>query len=158
MAENLATNEPIKAGGFWKGLWALVRQRCPRCRRGKMFRGVFAMNDPCPVCGLLFQREEGYFLGAMYVSYALSAAVLLPMFFATMALFPEADPLLLTLGVMVAYWPFVPAVFRYSRAVWIYIDRLVAPGESSAGGYEKLRLKEIAEQARGRDQGGARPG
>ena len=37
-----------------------------------MFRGVFAMNDPCPVCGLLFKREEGTFLGAMYVSYVLS--------------------------------------------------------------------------------------
>lgn len=145
MAENPTMHEPTKAGGFWRGLWALVRQRCPRCRRGKMFRGVFAMNDPCSVCGLLFQREEGYFLGAMYVSYALSAAVLVPMFFATMALFPEANPLLLTLGVMVAYWPFVPSVFRYSRVIWVYIDQLVSPGDSSAGAYEKVRRQQAGE-------------
>jgi hypothetical protein len=105
------------------------------------------MNDPCPECGLLFQREEGYFLGAMYVSYAIGAAILLPMFFAAKALVPEADPVWLTFGVMFAYWPLVPAVFRYSRVVWIYIDRLVAPGEASAGGYEKMRLKELADRA-----------
>ena len=61
---------------LWEGLRAILRQRCPRCRRGRMFRGRLTMNDPCPVCGLVFQREEGYFLGAMYVSYALSAATL----------------------------------------------------------------------------------
>ena len=63
-------------------LWAIVQQRCPRCRIGRIFRGTFAMNDPCPRCGLLFQREEGYFLGAMYFSYAISLAILVPLLFA----------------------------------------------------------------------------
>src|SRR5690242_14056243 len=56
-------------------LWAILRERCPRCRTGRIFRGVFAMNDPCPDCGLLFQREEGYFLGAMYISYGVSVTI-----------------------------------------------------------------------------------
>lgn len=30
------------------------------------------MFDNCPVCGLKFEREQGYFLGAMYVSYLVS--------------------------------------------------------------------------------------
>ena len=30
------------------------------------------MFERCPVCGLKFEREQGYFLGAMYVSYALA--------------------------------------------------------------------------------------
>ena len=54
-------------------LSAIVRQRCPRCWKGRMFRGGLSMNDPCPECGLIFQREEGYFLGAMYVSYGISS-------------------------------------------------------------------------------------
>ena len=52
---------------------ARLRQRCPRCFRGRIFRGLFALNDPCPVYGELFRREEGTFLGPMYVSYGLGA-------------------------------------------------------------------------------------
>ena len=30
------------------------------------------MRERCPVCSLKFEREEGYFLGAMYISYSLA--------------------------------------------------------------------------------------
>ena len=30
------------------------------------------MHDRCPACGLKFEREPGYYLGAMYVSYGLA--------------------------------------------------------------------------------------
>ena len=43
--------------------------------RGAVFAARFAMNDRCPVCGLLFMREPGYFTGAMYVSYALGIPI-----------------------------------------------------------------------------------
>lgn len=36
-----------------------------------MFRGRFEMNATCPVCGHRFEREPGFFQGAMYVSYGL---------------------------------------------------------------------------------------
>jgi hypothetical protein len=37
-------------------------------------------------------------------------------------------------------------VFRYSRVLWIYLDRAVCPGEGSAGSFEKLRLQEEADK------------
>src|SRR5881227_2268837 len=109
--------------GFWSGLWALLRLRCPRCHQGRMFRGPVTMNDPCPVCGLIFQREEGYFLGAMYVSYCLSAALLTASYFALAALLPTWNSIPLALLALVPYLPFTPAVFRYSRVIWVHIDR-----------------------------------
>ena len=39
-------------------LWAAFWQRCPRCLDGRMFRGQFAMNDPCPKCGLPFLLQK----------------------------------------------------------------------------------------------------
>ncbi len=30
------------------------------------------MQECCPNCGLKFEREQGYFLGAMYISYGLA--------------------------------------------------------------------------------------
>src|SRR5262249_60899148 len=60
--------------GVWLTLKDMLGQRCPRCRLGTMFhhsifRGWPKMHLRCPVCGLLFAREPGYFLGAMYISY-----------------------------------------------------------------------------------------
>lgn len=123
-------------------LWAMIRQRCPQCREGRMFRGVWQMNDPCPTCGKLFQREEGYFLGAMYFSYALATGVLIPLYLLGFLLLPDADTLLIALLATGLYVPFVPLVFRYSRVLWVYVDQVVSPGESSAAPYEKVRRGE----------------
>lgn len=117
-----------------------------------MFRGQFAMNDPCPKCGLLFQREEGYFLGAMYFSYLLGAALIMPAFFAAQWLLPGWNGNHLALLVWLLYLPLVPAIFRYSRALWIYCERWGRFTDSTAGAYEKHRLQQIAAQARAPDR------
>jgi uncharacterized protein (DUF983 family) len=111
---------------------ALVRLRCPRCREGRLFRGTFRMNDPCPVCGLVFEREPGYFLGALYVSYGLAVACLLPVFFFLWWLLPDAPVLVLPLLSLVLYLPLIPPVVRYSRTIWLYLDRWSSPGEFSS--------------------------
>jgi uncharacterized protein (DUF983 family) len=124
-------------------LGAIVRQRCPRCRKGHIFRGAFAMNDPCPACGLLFQREEGYFLGAMYISFAASVVILSALFFTAYALLPGWGSYLVALLTTVLYLPLTPALFRYSRVLWIYLDRLLDPNGALAGSYEKRRVKQL---------------
>jgi uncharacterized protein (DUF983 family) len=129
--------------------WGMLRLRCPRCKEGKIFRGAFAMNDPCPICGLLFQREEGYFLGAMYFSYLLASAILIPCFFVLAALLPSLDGVLVALLTTLLYVPLVPLVFRYSRVLWIYFERLGCPSDLSAVSYEKVRQWQIAEKQPG---------
>src|SRR5262249_45077782 len=96
-------------------LWAIVRQRCPRCRRGKIFRKYITMNDPCPECGLIFEREPGYMLGAMYFGYFLSVAIMAPLFYLLTWLLPEWNQMLVALVAFIAYLPLVPVVFRYAR-------------------------------------------
>jgi uncharacterized protein (DUF983 family) len=139
---------PPPRGGFFAGLWAMLRLRCPRCRQGRVFRSLLQMNDPCPVCGLLFQREEGYFLGAMYVSYAIGSVLIGTAFFIAWALWPEAPALLLCLLLFAGYVPFMPWVYRYSRVIWMHLDYLVNPGESAAGSYEKMRKHQQAQAER----------
>jgi hypothetical protein len=43
-----------------------------------VYRKVFKPNAACPECGLVFEREPGYFLGSFYVSYGVGAAVAIP--------------------------------------------------------------------------------
>ena len=107
--------------------WAILHQRCPRCRRGLVFRGRFAMNNQCPACALRFEREPGYFVGAMYISYAI-AVVLIGGFTLLTGIFLPEWPLYGLLGIAVAaFLPFVPALFRYSRIIWMHIDRAIDP-------------------------------
>ena len=58
------------------GLSALLRQLCPRCRKGRIFGGFVRMNPACPECGADLEREQGYFFGAMYFSYGFGVVLL----------------------------------------------------------------------------------
>ncbi len=74
------------------------------------------MNERCGVCGLKFEREQGYFLGAMYISYGL-ALVTITVFALLLWYFTSWSLLL----------PLVPALTFFSRVLWIYLDQAVDP-------------------------------
>ncbi len=108
-------------------LAAVLSGRCPRCARGSIFRGVVSMHPTCPVCGLRFEREQGYFTGAMYVSYMLAAPVLAACAGLVYLLVPSLS-FEATVGLAVLlFLPFVPFIFRYSRILWIHLDQTVDP-------------------------------
>jgi uncharacterized protein (DUF983 family) len=106
---------------------AVLRQRCPRCLEGRAFRGLLAMNDACPACGLVFEREPGYFVGAMYVSYAMAIPAYLLAVLLLRVLFRRLSDLV----VLAAGVPIVclgsPLLFRYSRVIWMHFDRTFDP-------------------------------
>jgi len=107
-------------------LRAILAQRCPRCLEGRIWRGFLSMNTACPVCGLVFEREPGYFTGAMVVSYALAVPVLGAMVIGLMTLGGlDAVPALLIGDT--AYLALVPVIFRYSRVLWLHFDWKVDP-------------------------------
>jgi uncharacterized protein (DUF983 family) len=109
------------------GLLAAVKQLCPRCREGAIFRGHITMNETCPTCGLRFEREQGYFMGAMYFSYALSIPILGVLILIGYLLLPNLRIEFTILLASAAYVPFMPIVFRYSRVLWIYLERWTNP-------------------------------
>lgn len=50
---------------------------CPACGRGRMFRGLYALHDTCPVCAVRFERDSGSWLGASVMTYGAAIVVLL---------------------------------------------------------------------------------
>ena len=103
----------------------LLRQRCPRCGQGAIFGSLVRMNRTCPVCGITFEREAGYFLGAMYFSYGLGVAAVTPLVVVG-GLRGWSIPLTGTLAglelVLLAPW-----VFRASRVLWLHLDQHFDP-------------------------------
>jgi uncharacterized protein (DUF983 family) len=57
-------------------LRSILRQRCPGCGEGQVFRGAFRMNECCPACGYQFERAPGFYLGAMLFGYAIDFPIL----------------------------------------------------------------------------------
>ena len=84
------------------------------------------MFECCPACGMKFEREQGYFLGAMYVSYGLSIPPVLLLILIIWRL-TGWDYDVSIIAAFVAYLPFVPAVARFARVVWMYIDQAFDP-------------------------------
>jgi len=84
------------------------------------------MRDSCPVCGLRFEREQGYFLGAMYVSYGISIppVLLLVVLIWRVTGWPYD---ISVAAAFVAYLPAVPLVARAARVIWLYIDQALDP-------------------------------
>ena len=119
---------PATRPGALSAIWHEV---CPRCRQGPIYRtplwrGFLNMHERCPNCGMQFEREQGYFVGAMYFSYLLSIP---PCLLIALALWRITgwgfDTVML--ATFVTYLPFVPAVTRFARVLWMYVDRHFDP-------------------------------
>ena len=103
---------------------SIIIGRCPHCRKGKIFNGVWTMNVHCPTCKIKFEREDGYFMMAVFIGYILLGAVIAPMAF---ALFWYDLPLIWYSSLAITAVLLAPFVFRYSRIIWLYIDELLDP-------------------------------
>jgi uncharacterized protein (DUF983 family) len=109
----------------------ILLQRCPRCRKGNIFRysifrGFPKMHELCPVCDLRFDREPGYFLGAMYVSYGLGIVIvtlIAALLWSVTGWWITKD----TIWAVVLFLPFAPTITLFARVLWIYLDQAIDP-------------------------------
>jgi uncharacterized protein (DUF983 family) len=108
-------------------LTALLLQRCPKCREGPIFRGRMTINRFCPVCELRLVREPGYTTVAIEISYLFSLPLLL-LLYALVWLITRWPLEWVIVGASLLYLPFTPAIFRYSRVIWIHLDQAFDPG------------------------------
>jgi uncharacterized protein (DUF983 family) len=100
--------------------------RCPRCGGTDLFDGWFAMRTACALCGLRFERAQGYFVGAIYLNYALTVTIAVGGYF---VLWAWAEP---STVVQFAVWvPFLLVFplwfFRYSRSFWLALEFWINP-------------------------------
>jgi len=107
--------------------WAMLHAKCPKCRRGNMFKGNMysiggnTMHETCPRCGLHFEIEPGYFYAAMYVSYAFNVAEAVTIAMATYILTGNMEsPWLYLALILGGCFLLAPLNYRYSRIILLY--------------------------------------
>jgi uncharacterized protein (DUF983 family) len=107
---------------------AMIEMRCPQCRQGKMFKypnwridKFDEMHDNCPVCGLHFEVEPGFWYGAMFVSYGFSIAILAIMGIVIYWGFNDPSVLGYIVPIPIVSLIAVPFNFRMSRSVFLHL-------------------------------------
>ena len=111
----------ITFGNLGKILRCGFRLKCPQCGEGALFQTFFTMFTRCRACNLKFERESGYFIGAMYLNYGATVLIAFPSYF----LFETftAIPFFLNLGVWTLFSAVFPILFyRYSKSLWLNFD------------------------------------
>lgn len=101
-----------------------------------IFRGFPKMCPRCSICNLKFQREEGYFLGAMYISFALALAIIALI----AALLWVITGWWITKDVtwaVVLFVPLAPTISLFARVLWIYLDQTFDPEPPGIGSLQQ---------------------
>ena len=107
-----------------KTLARSLRLRCPVCGESGVFRAPFQVRHQCPACGALFQREAGFFVGAIMVNVvATEAAVMLACGLLLLALDGGSA---LTLPLLFAVAFLFPVLFyHHAWSLWLAGDHVV---------------------------------
>jgi len=106
-------------------LWHALRLRCPYCGKGHIYSHGFTINDHCSNCGWIFEREEGYWTGAiavnLVVAETIAAAIAIPL--AIMQVSPA-----LVMGIGIPLVIALPILFyRHSNGFWMALDFMIHP-------------------------------
>ena len=93
---------------------------------GPVFDGVFKMHRRCPICRLEYEREQGYFIGAMYISYGMAMALSV-MVFLVVVQFLGSSMVVFVITLVLLLALLSPFLVRYSRILWMHFDQFLDP-------------------------------
>ncbi|MBC7864857.1 MAG: DUF983 domain-containing protein [Bacteroidia bacterium] len=111
-----------------KRVQMILHEKCPICAEGAVFEkekkhffSIPQMKEECSNCGYHFEREPGYFIGAMYISYGLGVlegltAFLLSKFFVSEISHVLLFVIIISAILLSSYWN-----FRKARVIWLNI-------------------------------------
>jgi uncharacterized protein (DUF983 family) len=124
-------NERAPAASRRSLLAAVFSLRCPVCRAGAAFRGRFRMEPSCSVCGFVFEREAGYWVGALYFNYGVTIVIAFVLWL-ILELLLGLKWETVVLPALIGFSVLFPVLFfRYSRLLWMVIDVAFDPPQEN---------------------------
>ncbi len=120
---------------------AALKFKCPRCGEGDLFQAqnpykqgsMFEMDTNCSKCGLKYEKEGGFFYGAMYMSYMLNIGLFVMATVLWYVLLEDKIDWRIYIGSYVLTTILlVPVLFRLSRSIWLMIMIKYEPQKTGA--------------------------
>lgn len=115
-------------------LRGLVR-RCPFCGHRPIFDSRFKLKESCPSCGHRFNQEDGFYIGAYAINFAVTEGLLL-LCLIPYIMISSANPDLRLDVVPFAVVALMLAVagpiffYPFSRSLWIALDMTLRGGRN----------------------------
>lgn len=89
------------------------------------------LTSECPRCGLVFEREEGAFLGSLAINYAVTAVAAIAYLIVVLVLtLPDPPVFALTAGAVGICIGVPLIVYPFAKTTWAAIDFLLHRGRS----------------------------
>jgi uncharacterized protein (DUF983 family) len=107
---------------------AILTGKCPVCRSGEVFRApmwnlkqfIFTHSN-CPHCGVQFEPEPGFFIGAMYVNYACNVATIAAVGLFVWLVFNPVSIFAYAIPIIAAVVMTIPITTRLSRMIMLHV-------------------------------------
>jgi uncharacterized protein (DUF983 family) len=107
-----------------------LRGHCPRCGERRIFARWGELVEHCPRCGYGFEREEGYWVGALIVNIAAAQLLAMAVLLGGLALFWPDVPWAGLLAVGIPAIAIVPVwLYPRTKTIWVWLDNRIHPYE-----------------------------
>ena len=101
-----------------------LKLQCPACGRATVFGRPFILKARCAACGVIFKREEGFFVGAIMANVVATEILILVVYFLCLLLTNlDEQKMLTTLFVVGITFPLV--FYHHSWSLWLGLDHLL---------------------------------
>jgi uncharacterized protein (DUF983 family) len=101
-----------------------LKLRCPVCGGASIVARPFNLKHICSACGVIFKREEGFFVGAIMANVVATEVFILVVYFACLLLTNFGERIILTILFVIGIG--FPLVFyHHAWALWLGMDHLI---------------------------------
>ena len=108
-----------------------LKLRCPACGVGRLYQSFVKMNDECPCCHMVFAREQGYFIGAIYVNVIVTESLIFSAYLISLWVLPViTSTVYIVLFILAFMLPL--AFYRHARSIWLSFDYVIDPPKEFA--------------------------
>jgi len=101
-----------------------LKLRCPVCGLASIVERPFNLKHICSACGVIFKREEGFFVGAIMANVVATEVFILLVYFACVLFTNMGDQTMLTILFAIGV-SFPLAFYHHAWAFWLGMDHLI---------------------------------
>jgi uncharacterized protein (DUF983 family) len=101
-----------------------LKLRCPVCGRASIVERPFNLKHTCSACGVIFKREEGFFVGAIMANVVATEVLILIAYFACVVFTNLGEGTMLTILFAIGV-SFPLAFYHHAWALWLGMDHLI---------------------------------
>ena len=105
-------------------LWRSLKLQCPVCDQASIVARPFNLKHRCDSCGVIFKREEGFFVGAIMANVVVTEILIMAIYLVCILFTNLNEGLMLTILFVVGI-TFPLVFYHHAWALWLALDHVI---------------------------------